>query len=124
MVRVSDDVVAGGVGVVVPFELRESTVSSQTSLEQGITYGNGIATSSTDGRTSFDVRNIARHAAGRDIGDGIVVRRRVNVSTLLVAYSLSFAIDRDLPDSSMSSSESDTTGKCEGEKLVDLHVGR
>lgn len=62
------------------------------------TYSDFITRVDRDGLGRLDVGYVALHRLGGDIGDGRVVGRSVNVSTLRVAVAKVFVVDGNTPD--------------------------
>jgi len=89
-----DDVVASVSVVVVPFN------------------SNLITTVDGNGLGSLDAGYIALHRLGGDINDGVVVGRRVNVSTSNISETLGLSVDRNAVNSGVGAS---STSKSESE---------
>jgi hypothetical protein len=75
----SNDIIASTVGVVVPLEC------------------NLITTVDADGLGGLDTSGVALDVLGSDVQNGVVVRRRVDVSTRLVSYTLILSVDENVP---------------------------
>ena len=101
LVRRGDDVVRGRVAVVVPLES-----DLVTALD-------------SDGLGSLDTGDVAAHGGRGDVGDGVVVGRRVDVSTLLVTDTSILSVDEDVPDGGVGRGE--LTGSRNSEDLRKLH---
>ena len=96
-----DDVVRGLVVVVVPLE------------------SDLVTTLDGDGLGSLDTSDVAGHGGGSDVGDGVVVRGRVDVTTLGVANTGILAVDEDVPDGGVSRGE--LASSRNSENLRELH---
>jgi hypothetical protein len=94
LVRGSDNVIASTVGVVVP-------------LESELIAGVGA-----DGLGGLGASDVALNVLGGDIEDGVVVGRRIDVSSGLVADTLVLAVDEDVPNGGVGRS---SASKGEGE---------
>ena len=92
-----NDIIASIVGVVVPLE------------------SNLVTTVNADRLRSLDTSNVALHVFGSDIRDGVVVWWGVNVSTLLVSYTLVLSVDKDVPDGGVGSSKLSAASKSKSE---------
>jgi hypothetical protein len=100
LVRRSNDIIAGTVGVVVP-------------LESKLIAGVGA-----DGLGGLGAGNVALDVLGGDVEDGVVVGGRVDVTTGLVANTLVLAVDEDVPDGGVGGS---SASEGEGENCG-LHI--
>lgn len=76
------------------------------------TYSNLITTVDGNGLGSLDAGYVALHRLGGDINDGVVVGRRVNVSTSNISETLGLSVDRNAVNSGVGAS---STSKSESE---------
>jgi hypothetical protein len=76
----SNDVVTSIVGVVVPLK------------------GDLVTTSDVDGLGGLDACDVALNGLGGHVQNGVVVGRRVDVSTGLVSNALILSVDKNVPD--------------------------
>jgi hypothetical protein len=82
-------------------------VASQMRL--GCTYSDLITTGHSYRLGSLDVGNVALDSLAGDILDGVVVRGRVNVTTLNVSKALVLSVDSDAVNGGVGSGELSTS---------------